>query len=81
MPRARKPLSRDDLPSEEDLERFGDEFRLCPLCKRQIYDQAEMCPKCGYAFVETTRERPAWRFFVILLLILAMIMISIPLVL
>lgn len=78
---ARRGISEDDLPSEDDLERFGDEFRTCPLCHKQIYDQAEMCPKCGYAFVSTRRQLPAWGLFVILLLIVAMVLLSVPLVL
>lgn len=46
-------------PSPADLERFGDEFRTCPECGSDVYDQAEMCPKCGRAFEHHT-STPVW---------------------
>ena len=51
-----------DGPSPEDLERFGDEHKDCPTCGASIYDQIEMCPHCGHAFVDadTTSQKPLW---------------------
>jgi hypothetical protein len=44
----------DDLhpegPSPEDLARFGDEYKICPACRNEVYDQVELCPVCGHAF-------------------------------
>lgn len=52
MPRdaRRADLEDDHLdpegPSADDLERFGSEFRTCRNCGADVYDQAEVCPKC-----------------------------------
>ncbi len=37
----------DEDPSSEDLERFGGETAFCPACGAQMWDQAEICPRCG----------------------------------
>ena len=43
----RKP--DDDLPQEQDLDRFGDESALCPKCNQTYYDDLIECPHCGAA--------------------------------
>ncbi|MCL4221435.1 MAG: zinc-ribbon domain-containing protein [Phycisphaerales bacterium] len=61
-----------DGPSAEDLDRFGDEFRTCPNCGRQIYDQAEICPYCGDAVL----DRPVGlRWWVILAVVLLLVVL------
>lgn len=37
----------DEGPSEDDLQRFGDDSGYCPRCGEQIWDNAEVCPACG----------------------------------
>lgn len=49
-----------DGPSAEDLDRFGDEFITCPACRRPIYDQAELCPHCGHAIMQTQAPLKLW---------------------
>ena len=39
-----------DGPSEADIERFGGEFKTCPDCGDEVYDQAEFCTACNHAF-------------------------------
>lgn len=67
MPRdaRRADLEQDDIdpegPSAEDLERFGSQFRSCPACGAEVYDQAEVCPEC-LAPMSATRSQglPTW---------------------
>lgn len=47
-------------PSDEDLERFGDEFVTCPHCGSLVYDQAELCQACGMAVSDAPKRTPAW---------------------
>lgn len=47
-------------PSAQDLDRFGSEMDTCPNCGSSIYDQAEMCPKCGWYLGETPKSMPVW---------------------
>jgi hypothetical protein len=45
---------QDEGPSDEDIERFGDETpkadALCPDCGTSVWSEADICPKC-YAFL------------------------------
>ncbi|MCH2146736.1 MAG: DUF2321 domain-containing protein [Phycisphaerales bacterium] len=36
----------DELPSDEDIQRFSDETGFCPQCGEEIYDDSDWCPKC-----------------------------------
>lgn len=47
-------------PSAEDLDRFGDEFVRCGSCGREVYDQAEVCPRCGGPVAGPGRATPGW---------------------
>jgi len=47
-------------PSAEDLDQFGDELDTCPNCKSTIYDQAEMCPECGWYLGEVEKSMSIW---------------------
>lgn len=49
-----------DGPSPEDLDRFGDEFQTCPNCGASVYDQAELCARCGHAFNQRPGGLPMW---------------------
>lgn len=60
-------------PSPEDLERFGDEFRTCPSCGSDVYDQAELCHVCGHAFEEPAGKPPVWILIVLAIALLAML--------
>ncbi|MDX9912663.1 MAG: zinc-ribbon domain-containing protein [Phycisphaerales bacterium] len=51
-------------PSADDLERFGSEFHTCPNCGAEVYDQAEVCPKCLTPMNATpSRGMPTWAIF------------------
>lgn len=56
------PLEDDELPSQEDMERFGDVTRVCPGCKTEVYDDASMCHNCGRSFMRTDTDKglPTW---------------------
>lgn len=64
-------------PSAEDLDRFGDEFRTCPRCGEQIYDQAEICPHCRQGIIEPTEHFPWWVWVGMVFAILAFLLILI----
>ena len=36
----------DEGPSLDDMNRFGGDTGYCPECGEEIWDQAEVCPKC-----------------------------------
>ena len=46
----RGPMRDDEGPSEADIERFSSATRACPDCKSEVYDDAEVCWKCGHTF-------------------------------
>jgi hypothetical protein len=53
----------DEGPSREDLERFSDVTRTCPSCKKEIFDDAELCYHCGSAVEGTAQgsgKMPMW---------------------
>lgn len=43
------PDEFDDLPSEEDIARFGDVTQTCPECGKEVFDDTEICYHCGHA--------------------------------
>ena len=47
-------------PSAMDLDRFGSELDICPNCKSTIYDQAELCPRCGWYLGEVEKQVSIW---------------------
>lgn len=61
-------------PSAQDLDRFGSEMDICPNCGTPIYDQAEMCPKCGWYLGEAPKSMPVWIVLVACGLIVLMLL-------
>ena len=55
----------DEGPDEADLERFGGVTQTCPECKAELYDDAEVCWKCGHAMQARTHTPPTWVMIVI----------------
>lgn len=49
-----------DGPSASDLDRFGSEIDPCPNCGSLIYDQSEICPKCGWYLGEEPKSMSLW---------------------
>jgi hypothetical protein len=72
----------DEDPSPEDIERFSDETAYCRDCGAEIWDAAEVCPKCfaylgGDTAVRTPLQewfRKRWMLLVIIVLIILMVM-------
>jgi hypothetical protein len=50
----------DEGPSEADLEKFGGVTRPCPECGTELYDDAEICWKCGHAISGESKGLPIW---------------------
>ncbi len=63
----------DEGPSERDLEAFGDVTRNCPECNASLYDDVDVCYKCGHALLARRglTKKPIWITVVIVLVILA----------
>jgi uncharacterized protein (DUF983 family) len=63
----------DDGPTEEDVERFSDVTQKCPHCGTEIFDQAEVCWKCGMAVTQPVkRASQVWTILIIVILIVGM---------
>ncbi len=82
--RGPQPDSRDEDPSDEDLERFGEDAArtvadaVCPDCGARVWSEADVCPKCfAYLGGDAPRARGRgffrrqWKVLVIVLLIIA----------
>src|SRR5690242_4791978 len=54
-------LMKDEGPSRQDIERFNRETAYCPDCGAEVWDQAEVCPKCFAYLGGTTSTRPPIR--------------------
>jgi len=51
----------DDNPTPEDVARFDSVTRICPGCKEEVYDDAELCWQCGRALdAEGDAKTPMW---------------------
>ena len=72
---------RDEGPSTQDIERFSHEHAYCPDCGAEIWDQADVCPKCfTYLGGDTRSRRPMdawlrrrWTLLVIIAMLIAML--------
>lgn len=71
----------DEGPSSEDIERFSAETGHCPFCGAEIWDQADVCPKCrNYIGGDTLSRHPVetwwrkkWGVLVILAVLLGLL--------
>ena len=67
----------DEGPSAEDIARFSDDTAHCPNCGAEIWDAAEVCPRChGYVSGNTVSRHPIerwWRQKWIVLLVIAIL--------
>lgn len=86
LPRMPVRRDHDEGPSDEDLDRFGEDAPAadarCPDCGAAVWSEADVCPRC-YAFIG---DAPAsagrgffahrWRTLVVVLLILAMLTLA-----
>jgi hypothetical protein len=51
----------DEGPRAEDIERFDHEDAHCPDCGAEIWDSADVCPKCFAYLGGNTIARPSSR--------------------
>ena len=49
---------KDEDPSDEDVARFSGETAYCPDCGAEIWDAADVCPKCFAYLGGDTSLRP-----------------------
>jgi RNA polymerase subunit RPABC4/transcription elongation factor Spt4 len=56
-------------PSAADLDRYGDEMVACIHCGAKIYDQAELCPRCGAIQEEVEKGVSWWVYGVVVVLV------------
>jgi len=73
MRRTRPQPERDDGPSPDDLERFGDVTRTCPECGKQVYDDAAVCYHCAHAFERESGARRGPTVFVVVVVMLLIV--------
>lgn len=59
----------DEDPSPEDLERFGGATRQCPECGTELYDDAEVCWKCGHHLSSAPKGSKGWVIAVAVVLV------------
>jgi hypothetical protein len=66
----------DEGPSEEDIERFSGDTARCPDCNAEVWDAADVCPKCFAYLGGATQSRPSaqqWfdrKMFVLIIILL-----------
>ena len=48
----------DEGPSSEDIQSLDKDTGYCSECGAEIWDQSDICPKCGFALVRGTLSRP-----------------------
>lgn len=62
----------DEDPSEDDLgnEEVAD-TRRCPHCKAEIYEDLDICPRCGTAIYQPAPVK--WAARIILLLLIGLV--------
>lgn len=46
----------------------------CFECGKSFYEDAPQCPDCGYIPLSSDRRQPAWMFWVVILMLAAMIL-------
>ena len=60
--------SDDEGPSEADIERFSGVTKNCPSCRTELYDDAQVCWKCGMALAGEASPK-SWPVWVVLVLV------------
>jgi len=70
--------ARNEDPLPEDIERFGSEYRTCPECASEVYDQADVCHVCGHRFSRRAGGPPIWAIAVVIVVLLAFLLLVLP---
>jgi len=75
MARRRTNTPTDDDPTEADLEKFGGVTRPCPECRTELYDDAEVCWKCGHV-LSSAPKAPKMVWVVAAIVLLAVFVLA-----
>ena len=73
MTKRRGQQMPDDGPSEADLERFSGVTRPCPKCKADLYDEVEICWKCGHHLSAKDEGPASWIVVTVIVLLTVII--------
>lgn len=77
--RVPRPADEDENdPRAEDLEQFSGVTRTCPECRSEVYDEAEICWKCGHAFSGEPKPLPRWAVVVMVIVVLVLAGLAFP---
>lgn len=49
-----------DAPQAADLDRFGSDTVTCRTCGHEVYDEVDVCPRCGAGVMATPTGFPRW---------------------
>jgi uncharacterized protein (DUF983 family) len=73
---AKRGIEDDDIdegPSAEDMERFGGATRHCPECKTELYDDAEVCWKCGHMLSGVAPGPKTWKLVTAMVVVMVIV--------
>lgn len=78
---ARRPARRDSDdddgvdsgPSQADIERFSNVSRLCPSCRKEVFDDVDICYHCGEAISRQPKGPPLWALWTTLIVVVVFV--------
>jgi hypothetical protein len=70
-------IEDDGGPSAEDIERFSHATRKCPNCRKEVFDDVDVCYHCGEAIVQASKGPKPWVLIVVVLMIIGFIITSV----
>jgi len=78
VPARPRPDSRipDDDPSPEDIARLDNPVRTCPECRKEVFDDAEVCYHCGHAFSRAPKGPSGMQIAIVALIVLAFLVLA-----
>ncbi len=77
MTRRMRQSDNDEGPSDEDIEQFSGVTRTCPKCDAEMFDDVEICWKCGHSLMTRDSGRsPRWVPIVAALVIIGFLMLT-----
>lgn len=78
VPARPRPASRvpDDDPSPEDIARLDNPVRTCPECRKDVFDDAEVCYHCGHAFSRAPKGPSKLQVAIVAIIVLAFLIFA-----